>query len=89
MLIVRVELLSAITGQTTELARMHVANDGAGTAQRGNYNGTTFTGRDKKALDCAVALEKVTRRGRVENYPRLQKHVWNLVARMLMNMGYA
>lgn len=84
MIIVRVELWSAVTGKTTELARMHIANTGAGTPARGNYEGTTFRGRTAAAL----AKLLVSREGGVENYPRQQLHVWNLVARMLSAMGY-
>ncbi len=84
MIIVRVELLSAVTGKSTELARMHIANDGAGTATLGNYEGQTFIGRNKWALD----QMRVSKSGRVENYPRERLHVWNLVARMLKAMEY-
>ena len=84
MIIVRVELLSAITGHTTELARMEIANDGNGSKARGNYDGRTLIGRCRAALD----LRRMLKAGRVENYPRERLHVWNLVARMLSTMGY-
>jgi hypothetical protein len=84
MLIIRVELLSAITGQTQELARMYIANDGAGTAATGNYDGVVVRGRSKEALD----QKAPQKRGRAEGYPRQRLHVWNLVARMLRNMDY-
>ena len=83
MIIIKVELHSAITGKITELARMQVANVG-GTMARGDYHGKTFRGRDKDALN-----KNVTNKfGVVTNYPREQLHVWNLVARMLSAMGY-
>jgi hypothetical protein len=84
MIVVRVELVSAINGRVTELARMHIANDGAGTAALSNYDGKTFIGRSTEALDRMT----VSRRGRIENWPRQRFHVWNLVARMLSEMGY-
>lgn len=84
MIIVRVELVSAITGQTTELARMQITNDGTGSATQGSYGGMTFRGRSKPALD----QRSVSRQGRVEGFPRKSTHVWSLVARMLANMGY-
>lgn len=87
MIVVRVELWSAVTGQRTELARMRIANDGAASAgdpQLGSYDGETLNGRSAAALD----VGKVVRRGRVENWPRQRQHVWNLVARMLGAMGY-
>lgn len=83
MIVVRVELHSAITGETTELARMIVDNIG-GTNKRCDYRCRTLRGR------CAAALDRlaVQREGRVRNYPRLDLHVWNLVARSLSAMGY-
>ena len=84
MIIVSVQLQSAITGETTELARMHICNDGSGSATHGNYVGTTFRGRDKAALDRRV----MSRTAGLKNYPRQSQHVWNLVARMLGAMGY-
>lgn len=84
MIRVTIELLSARTGETTELARMHIANDETGTATRGNYVGTTFRGRSRAALDKGL----VSKEGRVANFPRQQQHVWNLVTRMLVTMSY-
>ncbi|MEY2882399.1 MAG: hypothetical protein RL490_123 [Pseudomonadota bacterium] len=87
MIVVRVELWSAIDGSKRELARMHIANDGQASAvnsRRGDYTGTTFVGRDERALDRGTP----SKRGTVTNYPRLDLHVWNLVARMLTSMGY-
>lgn len=84
MIIVRVELLSAITGKTTELARMTISNDGNGGAERGDYDVRVLHGRSKEGLDKGI----VQRRGRVENYPRLALHVWNLVKRALDACDY-
>lgn len=87
MIVVRVELWSAITGDKTELARMHIANDGEATVANprlGTYVGESFVGRDSKAL----ARCTVSKRGRVENWRRADFHVWNLVAAMLASMGH-
>lgn len=84
MIVVRVELHSAITGKVTELARMAICNDGSGSARVGNYTGESFVGRDKDALD----RRTVSKRGSVRNWRRLDFHVWNLVRRMLEDMGY-
>lgn len=74
MIVVRVELHSAITGRVSEIGRMHIANDGESSdAKRGSY-------------DVAVLRRGgggVTRRGRVENYPRLSYNVWRLICRAL------
>lgn len=85
MIVVRVELHSAVTGRVSELARMHICNDGAGTATKGDYTAETLRGRSKDDLD----RRRVQRSGRVLNYPRLSIHVWHLVARSLVAMGYA
>lgn len=87
MIVVRVELWSAVSGAKTELARMHISNDAGVTLEnhrRGSYDGETFVGRSRQDLD----RMRTSKKGRVENYPRLDLHVWNLVARMLQTMGY-
>jgi hypothetical protein len=84
MIVVRVELVSAITGQTTELARMHIANDGTGSTTLSSYDGKTFVGRSEETLN----RQQISKSARVENWPRQRFHVWNLVARMLGEMGY-
>ena len=83
MIVVKVELHSAITGEITQIARMHIANVG-GDRDYGNYSCATFRGRD------AAELARFTkqREGRVANHPRLREHVWNLVAHALRGMGY-
>ena len=83
MIVVRVELHSAINGRVTELARAHICNIG-GTAVRGDYDVRTLRGRDKAALDENV----VQRRAQVIGHARLREHVWNLVAKALVRMGY-
>lgn len=50
MIIIRVELWSAITHKTTELARMAIANDGTGNHNLGNYKGMSFRGRSKGTI---------------------------------------
>lgn len=84
MIVVSVSLHSAVTGETTELARMECANDGTGTSARGSYDGKVLMGRCRAALN----MGRVLKLGRVENYPRERLHIWNLVARMLSQMGY-
>lgn len=85
MIVVRVELHSAISGQVSELARMNIANTGTGSATKGDYRCETLRGRSRADLDKGVQQ----RAGNVLNYPRLSIHVWHLVARALNNMGYA
>lgn len=84
MLVVRVELHHAMTREISEIARMHICNDATGTHLVGNYEGRTLRGATKEELD----RHKVQRRGIVLGYPRRDRHVFNLVTRMLVAMGY-
>ena len=87
MIRVRVELLSANTGEVTELARMHISNDGLATGanyRRGAYLGETFVGRSAAQLN----RKTVSRLAVVEGWRRHDFHVWNLVRLMLDRMGY-
>lgn len=83
MIVVRVELHSAINGKITEIARAHICNVG-GTAARGNYHAETFRGRDATALN----KRTVCHQGEVINHPRLALHVWTLVLKALKACGY-
>lgn len=88
MIVVRVELWSAVTGVRTELARMRISNDGHATARDpgvGDYLGETLRGRSEHALDEGRAQ----RTGKVVGFNRHSLHVWHLVGRMLADMGYA
>lgn len=84
MIVVRVELHSAIDGRVSELARMEICNDGTGTDRRCHYDGRTLIGRCTAALDQG----RVLKRARVTDWPRHDWHVWNLVRTMLDKMGY-
>jgi len=85
MLIVRVELHSAITGERTEIARMEVDNLGTGTPVRGDYRVRTLRGRSSRALDA----RHVQREGRVFGHARQAVHVWWLIAKALSAVGYS
>lgn len=90
MIIVRVELWSAVNGQKTELARMVIDNIG-GTDQRGDYRTRTLRGRSEDALDKAMLTMSTggtQREGKVMGHPRLREHVWNLVAKALTGLRY-
>lgn len=84
MIVVRVELHSAITGQATELARAHIINDGTGTMDLRHYVVQALRGRSREALD----RNQAQRSGRVRDWPSQRLHVWNLVAEALKGMGY-
>lgn len=74
MIVVKIELHSAVTGKVSEIGRMVLSNDGGGSRTRGNYNiqvmrrGTT---------------DKVQKHGFIANYPRLAYSVWELIRRAL------
>ena len=88
MLVVRVELWSAVTGEKSELARMVIDNVGSGTPQLGDYRVRTLRGRSAEALTRAMYAGAVQREGEVLRHPRLREHVWNLVAKALAATGY-
>ena len=74
MIIVTIELQSAITGKRSKLGEMYISNDGTGTAERGNYLAHVM----RKG-----SWHKPQRRGVVKNYPRASYSVWRLVMRAL------
>ena len=70
MIVVRVELHSAVTGKARELGRAIIYNVG-GTETRGNYDALVLR---KNATSLTQALSRgrgIVRRGRVFGYPRL------------------
>jgi len=92
MLVVRVELYSAISGNKTELARMVIDNVG-GTLNLGDYRAQTMRGRSGEALEKSMwAILKgetePVKKGSILGHPRLREHVWNLVAKALSSMDY-
>jgi hypothetical protein len=84
MIIVRVELHSAVTRNVTEIARMRICNIG-GTRERGDYRAETFRGRSAQQLARLIRQRATT----ISDYQRLSIQVWHLVARALVGMGYA
>lgn len=87
MIIVRVELHSARTGDVTELARMKIANIG-GTDDVCDYGCCTYYGRGEKMLTRSMQQKRVSKTGKVEGHRRKQLHVWHLVLKALLSMGY-
>jgi hypothetical protein len=84
MIVIRVELHSAITGKVTELARMEAVNDNTGTLARRNYKARTLKGRNTDALDRRNIQRETTLKG----WPSERLHVWNMVQVLLTRMGY-
>lgn len=78
MIVVKVELHSAITGAVTELGHTVIFNDGTGTRARGNY---VVEVARKGARTWRP--DRPVRRGHVVDYPREAYSVWRLVIRAL------
>ncbi|HZV57718.1 MAG TPA: hypothetical protein VFF89_08590 [Sphingobium sp.] len=83
MIFVSVILVSARTGETTELARMALCNEG-GTEQVGHYRAETYHGRSTEKLN----RRQVQRSAKVLGHRRQALHVWHLVQKALTAMGY-
>jgi hypothetical protein len=80
MIVVKIELHSAITHRITEIGRMYIWKKD-GYHERGDYDVRVM---DKGKLDGDPRLEKdVCRSGEVTNYPRLSYNVWRLITRAL------
>jgi hypothetical protein len=73
MIRVTVELIPWGVGEPKQIGLMHIANDGSGSRDRGNYTASVFR----------KGWGKVLRRGEVKDYPRLNYNVWRLVMRCL------
>lgn len=85
MIVVKIELWSAVTGARSEIGRMYVANTGAGTdPNRGDYTAAVCRrGSDAVPAPLDPTGPKATRTGTVADYPRLSYNVWRLVLRAL------
>lgn len=87
MIIVRVELWSAQTGEVTELARMKIANAG-GTDGVCDYDCCTYFGRGEPMLDTSQQTGRKSHVGKVLGHRRKSLHIWHLVLKALLSMGY-
>jgi hypothetical protein len=77
MIVVKVELWSAVTGKHTEIGRMTITNQGTGTRERGNYVAKVM----RRGSDY-----KVQREVEIKNYPRLGYQIWKLVSLALQQI---
>jgi len=87
MIVVKVELHSAVTGNVTEIGKMIVDNVGDRSYRdpsRGDYR--VRLGRRGRTKTDEV-LDSPQKTGEVLNYPRLTYSVWVLVARALKAVG--
>ena len=84
MIVVRIELWSARTGEKTELARMEICNDGTSAGALRNYIARTLRGRGAAQLNRRAAQRET----QIACWPAERLHIWNLVAAALSRMGY-
>lgn len=82
MIVVKIELHSAITKRITILGTMIIHNVG-GTAKRGNYE--VCVGNKRDVHDLTKVFNQPQRKGVVYDYPRQSYNVWRLVSRALLN----
>lgn len=86
MIVVKVELHSAITGKITTLGQAVIANDGKhGANSLGNYDMSVANKRTAQAGDLQKTIEKAARRGRITNFPRKSYSIWRMVTRLLLD----
>lgn len=84
MIVVKIELHSAITSKITLLGKMVICNDGESEdPKRGHYKAYVLRKRDAGSDIRVRYLADATRYGRVRDYPRLSYAVWRLVLRAL------
>jgi hypothetical protein len=86
MIVVKVELVSGITGETTLLNSVVLDNVG-GTNARGHYRVRSYPkGRDP--IKAVLHQHSFVRSGAVTDHPRLAESVLCLVRKGLEAMGY-
>lgn len=88
MIVVRVELHSAITGEVTEIGTTVISNAAVYEGgSRGDYNvgvaGRKYSTSGKGVVNALGLSGEPLRTGSVENYPRRSYNVWRLVSRAL------
>ena len=82
MIVIKVELWSAITKEVKPLACAVIANKGTSrNPKRGDYN--IWVSRKGSFGDFKKTMDNPIRTGEIHNYPRLSYNVWRLVIRCL------
>lgn len=75
MLVVKIELHSAITGQVTTLATGKIVNTGTGSSDRGNYR-----------VELRDAANRVWKTCHIKDFPRKRLLAWDLLYRVLRKL---
>jgi hypothetical protein len=84
MLMVRIELYSAVDGRVEELGRMYLANDGKGTESSSTYDVAVCRKGVPGIPENIGGFEAAARTGRVLDYSRKSYNVWRLISRALL-----
>ena len=88
MIVIPIQLFSAVTGQVSSLGTIVLDNIG-GDRNRGDYRVRAYAkGADRDGAARMVASCRPIREGRVLGHRRLAEPVSNLVAKALKEMGY-
>lgn len=82
MLVVKIELHSAITKKVTTIGQMIIHNVG-GTSTCGDYE-VCVARKSEDNFDLRKTFHNPARRGTVKNHPRKSQNVWRLVAKALL-----
>lgn len=87
MIVVRVELWSAITGQKTDLGSVVIDNLGSGSRTRGDYR-VRQVKKGGDLMDMVRGAANPVRQSHVMGHPRLSNPVLNLVFKALKALGH-
>lgn len=89
MIQVTVHLISAVTGNTEELGRMYLANDGITSSENPAIGDYVVAVCRKGNTDVPKPLDpeghQAIRSGAVRGYPRLAYNMWRLITRGLLS----
>lgn len=77
MIVVDVQLHSAITGDQESLCRVEITNDGTGTSSRGNYKIKLYS----------RGTGRLIRQASITGWPRNQKPAWRLIQAAMVALG--
>lgn len=83
MIVVKIELHSAITRKVTTIGQMIIHNVG-GTSDRGNYE-VCVARKSENNFNLRKTFHNPVRRGSVKNHPRKTQNVWRLVTKALLS----
>lgn len=87
MIVVKIELHSAITHEQSNLGTLVIDNIG-GTKTKGNYRCRMYRKSDKNIYRQVLDGAKPIRECEIHNHPRLSNPVQSLVLKALKEMGY-